>query len=212
MSPDVLPRPTRRRSERTKGREPPETRPRRTLRRAGRQHQKIAAVDLPFYLPGRILRVWGTLVGRPPLRFGQRRDGTGEPRQRYGRMESSQKGTQFPRDHPCFLAKWSTHRLRLLCMAIEQMRKSNQMPDENSTTQRRLAATIVAAYVRHNQVQPDQLAVLISTVHQAPRDSVNLRQNPSSSEPRQCRCGDPFTTIMSSAWIAVGAGKCSAGM
>ena len=41
------------------------------------------------------------------------------------------------------------------------------MPDENSTTQRRLAAKIVGAYLRRHQVPPDQLAVLISTVHQA---------------------------------------------
>ena len=38
------------------------------------------------------------------------------------------------------------------------------MPDEQPTE---LVAKIVAAYVRRNQVQPDQLAVLISTVHQA---------------------------------------------
>jgi predicted transcriptional regulator len=38
------------------------------------------------------------------------------------------------------------------------------MPDEQPTE---LATKIVAAYVRGNQVQPDQLASLISTVHQA---------------------------------------------
>jgi predicted transcriptional regulator len=38
------------------------------------------------------------------------------------------------------------------------------MPDEQPTE---LVATIVAAYVRRNQVPPDQLASLISTVHQA---------------------------------------------
>jgi predicted transcriptional regulator len=41
------------------------------------------------------------------------------------------------------------------------------MPDENSTTQRRLATEIIAAYVGRNQVAPDQLPALISTVHQA---------------------------------------------
>ena len=38
------------------------------------------------------------------------------------------------------------------------------MPDEQPSE---FTAKIVAAYVRRNQVQPDQLAVLISTVHQA---------------------------------------------
>ena len=38
------------------------------------------------------------------------------------------------------------------------------MPDEQPTE---LAAKIVGAYVRRNQVPPDQLAALISTVHQA---------------------------------------------
>jgi predicted transcriptional regulator len=38
------------------------------------------------------------------------------------------------------------------------------MPDEQPTE---LVAKIIAAYVRRNQVPPDQLASLISTVHQA---------------------------------------------
>jgi predicted transcriptional regulator len=38
------------------------------------------------------------------------------------------------------------------------------MPDEQPSE---FTAKIVAAYVQRNQVQPDQLAVLISTVHQA---------------------------------------------
>ncbi len=38
------------------------------------------------------------------------------------------------------------------------------MPDEQPTE---LAAKIVGAYVRRNQVQPDQLPSLIATVHQA---------------------------------------------
>jgi predicted transcriptional regulator len=41
------------------------------------------------------------------------------------------------------------------------------MPDENSTTQRRLTTEIIAAYVGRNQVATDQLSSLISTVHQA---------------------------------------------
>ena len=43
------------------------------------------------------------------------------------------------------------------------------MPDEQSTASvnRELAARIVAAYVRRNQVGSDQIPVLISTVHQA---------------------------------------------
>jgi predicted transcriptional regulator len=51
-------------------------------------------------------------------------------------------------------------------MAIERMRRLDQMPDENSTTQR-LAAKIVGAYLRLHQVPPDQLPSLISTVHKA---------------------------------------------
>jgi len=82
-------------------------------------------------------------------------------------MESSRRGPIFNATTPVFLAKWSTHRLRLPCRVIEQMRRSNQMPDENSTTQRRLAAKIVGAYLRRHQVPPDQLGTLISTVHQA---------------------------------------------
>jgi predicted transcriptional regulator len=43
------------------------------------------------------------------------------------------------------------------------------MPDEqpSATVDRELTANIVAAYVRRNQIAPDQLATLISTVHQA---------------------------------------------
>jgi predicted transcriptional regulator len=51
-------------------------------------------------------------------------------------------------------------------MAIERTIRLNAMPDDNSTTQR-LAAKIVGAYLRRHQVPPDQLASLISTVHQA---------------------------------------------
>jgi predicted transcriptional regulator len=43
------------------------------------------------------------------------------------------------------------------------------MPNEtpSASTNRELTTKIVAAYVRRNQVGPDQLATLISTVHQA---------------------------------------------
>ena len=43
------------------------------------------------------------------------------------------------------------------------------MPDEpaSSSVNRQLATTIVAAYVRQNQIGFDQLGTLISTVHQA---------------------------------------------
>jgi predicted transcriptional regulator len=45
------------------------------------------------------------------------------------------------------------------------------MPDDNtSTLNRQLAAEIIGAYVRRNQVPPDQLASLISTVHAALAD------------------------------------------
>jgi predicted transcriptional regulator len=60
------------------------------------------------------------------------------------------------------------------------------MPDEQPTE---LVAKIVAAYVRRNQVQPDQLAVLILTVHQAlgglgkARNRTRRRANTRSSDP-----------------------------
>jgi predicted transcriptional regulator len=46
------------------------------------------------------------------------------------------------------------------------------MPDEPPTTSanRDLAVTVVSAYLRRNQVAADQLASLISTVHQALAD------------------------------------------
>jgi predicted transcriptional regulator len=48
------------------------------------------------------------------------------------------------------------------------------MPDETETpptsTNRDLAVTVVSAYLRRNQVAADQLASLISTVHQALAD------------------------------------------
>jgi predicted transcriptional regulator len=49
------------------------------------------------------------------------------------------------------------------------------MPEEepHAPINRELTATIVVAYVRHNQIGSDQLAALISTVHQA---LVNLRK------------------------------------
>jgi predicted transcriptional regulator len=59
------------------------------------------------------------------------------------------------------------HPLRLPCWSIEQTRKLNRMPDENSTTQRRHTTEIVTAYIARNQVAADQLPSLISTVHQA---------------------------------------------
>src|SRR5436190_15852089 len=45
----------------------------------------------------------------------------------------------------------------------------NSMPDDQPTASanRELAARIVAAYVRRNQVGSDQIPALISTVHQA---------------------------------------------
>jgi predicted transcriptional regulator len=44
------------------------------------------------------------------------------------------------------------------------------MPDEKLTLDRRLAAQIVGAYLRNNQIPAAQLASLISTVHQALTD------------------------------------------
>jgi len=51
-------------------------------------------------------------------------------------------------------------RLRLPCRVIEQMRRSNEMPEDNSTMQRRLAAKIVAAYIGRNQITAGQLPSL----------------------------------------------------
>jgi predicted transcriptional regulator len=50
-----------------------------------------------------------------------------------------------------------------------ETRGTNAMPDEQppASVERALAATIVAAYVRRNQIAPDNLASLISTVHEA---------------------------------------------
>jgi predicted transcriptional regulator len=47
--------------------------------------------------------------------------------------------------------------------------RENQMPDETPSVSvnRELTTEIVAAYVRRNQVAPDQLGTLIATVHQA---------------------------------------------
>jgi len=60
------------------------------------------------------------------------------------------------------------------------------MPDEPATASidRALATKIVGAYVRRNQIAPDQLAVLISTVHEAlvrlgkPAESVGSARTP----------------------------------
>ena len=49
----------------------------------------------------------------------------------------------------------------------------------------RLAAKIVGAYLRRHQVPPDQLATLISTVHQALGGLGKPAQKPLSSEPRR---------------------------
>src|SRR6202030_3826068 len=43
----------------------------------------------------------------------------------------------------------------------------NDRPTAASNLDRELTTNIVAAYVRRNQIGPDQLPVLISTVHQA---------------------------------------------
>ena len=57
-----------------------------------------------------------------------------------------------------------------LCSSILSVRHGrDKMPEEppSSTLDRELTSTIVAAYVRQNQITSDQLGALISTVHQA---------------------------------------------
>ena len=58
------------------------------------------------------------------------------------------------------------------------------MPDEPQSLDREFTTNIVAAYVRRNQIGPDQLPVLISTVHQAligvgkPATKTNQKRTP----------------------------------
>ena len=76
---------------------------------------------------------------------------------------------------------------------------------------RELTTDIVAAYVRRNQIRPDQLPVLISTVHKAQRLG-NRWPNSTESDHPPSRSGDPSTAIMSFASNAGGAARCSGGM
>jgi hypothetical protein len=88
------------------------------------------------------------------------------------------------------------------------------MPDEppSSTLDRELTSTIVAAYVRQNQITSDQLGALISTVHQALTGLEKSAAGTGVSEHLPSRSGDPFTAIMSCAWTVAGAARCSSGM
>jgi hypothetical protein len=89
-----------------------------------------------------------------------------------------------------------------------------KMPDEppSPTLDVALTTNIVAAYVRRNQIGADQLPVLISTVHQALSGLGKLAAGTGSERTPRCRSGDPFIAIMSSAWIAAVAGRCSDGI
>jgi predicted transcriptional regulator len=86
------------------------------------------------------------------------------------------------------------------------------MPEEAPTAPvvRELATRIVIAYVRRNQIGADQLAAVISTVHQT---LVGLgKPQPAISEPAipAVPIRNRFVAITSSASIAAGAGKCCA--
>ena len=105
------------------------------------------------------------MTGGGPLEHG----GPGEPRQRYGLNGEFSKGDPISTRPPLFSGKVVGTRCLLLPGGTRTI-KLNQMPGENSTIQRRLAAKIVAAYVQRHQVAPDQLPSLISTVHQALAD------------------------------------------
>jgi predicted transcriptional regulator len=88
------------------------------------------------------------------------------------------------------------------------------MPDEppSPTPDRELTTNIVAAYVRHNQIGSDQLGTLISIVHQAlsglgkPAAETEGERIPAVPIRRS------FHAIMSCAWNAAGAARCSGGI
>src|SRR5438309_9805714 len=89
-----------------------------------------------------------------------------------------------------------------------------KLPDEapSPTLDRKLTTNIVAAYVRRNQIGADQLPVLISTVHQA---LVGLGKSATETEGERTlavRSVDQFAAIISSAWNAAGAARCSDGI
>ena len=88
------------------------------------------------------------------------------------------------------------------------------MPDEppSPLLDRELTTNIVAVYVRRNQIGADQLPVLISTVHQALTTLGKPVANSTESECPRCRSGDPSVAIMSFAWNAAGAARCSDGI
>src|SRR5260370_21646815 len=86
-----------------------------------------------------------------------------------------------------------------------------KMPDEtpSASVERELRTKIAAVYVRRNQIASDQLGALISTVQKALSGlGKPTPESEASGHPRS-RSGDPFTAIMSFAWNAAGAARCS---
>ena len=88
------------------------------------------------------------------------------------------------------------------------------MPEEtpSASINRELAAKIVGRVcsAKPNRVRPTRDPDLDRS--SGTRGSWQTRsRSRAASEPPPCRSGDPFIAIMSSAWIAAGAGRCSGG-
>ena len=81
--------------------------------------------------------------------------------------------SHFRRDHSGFSDKVIACDRRLLAECSNERQGLNKMPDDNSTMRRHRVTEIVAAYVGRNRIAPEQLASLISTVHQALGDLGN---------------------------------------
>ena len=78
---------------------------------------------------------------------------------------------------------------------------------------RELTSTIVAAYVRRNQIGSDPTRNFKS--RQCIRrfqDLENPQQKPGASGYPRCRSVDQFIAIMSFAWTVAGAARCSGGI
>src|ERR1700730_5605794 len=90
----------------------------------------------------------------------------------------------------------------------------NKVPEELPlpTLDRDLTTNIVAAHVRHNQIGSDQLGTLIPTAHQALSGLENRQPKPGLRGLLPSRSVDRFTAIMSFAWNAGGAARCSDGI
>lgn len=152
------------------------------------QTDKIAAVDLPFYLPRRVDKNSGG--GCLDTRNQKEVSGTTK--------EYGEALITVP---------------NLPGMAFYDPDRENQMSDEPpSPTLHRRLTNIVAAYVQRNQIEADQLPVLISTMHQAlfgpgkPVTETEIERAPAVPIRQSVHRGFVF------AWNAVGAARCSDGI